>query len=79
MGYQERDYSDRHEPEYDYIFVRIFKVSNKAAYCELVDYDDEKLWIPFSVMEEEGRDLKEGEEEDISVELWFLKKNGIET
>lgn len=65
--------------KYSPLEVVIKAVTEKAALCELPEYEDEEEWIPFSQIEDNGEDLEEGFEGEIYVANWLLREKGLET
>jgi len=59
------------------IEVVVQVTTDKAVLVHLFDFDDEEIWIPFSVIEDNGEDTVKGYEGSIYVQEWFAKKNGL--
>lgn len=55
--------------------VEVKKVTEKAC---LIDTGDEEIWIPLSVIEENGEEIEEGYSGPLYIAKWFCDKEGIE-
>lgn len=65
---------------YSPLEVIVKKLTEKAALCELPEYDDDtEEWIPLSQIEDNGEDIEEGFEGKIYVSNWLLNEKGLET
>lgn len=63
--------------EFEYIDCEFVRATGKAAQVLL---DVATIWIPLSVMEDEGEEidgLREGDAVTIGVKKWFAKKEGL--
>ena len=60
--------------EYGTIHCDVEQITLKA--CRVFGDWGQELWIPLSVIED-GEAVDEGEDQDLNVETWFLKKEGL--
>lgn len=64
---------------YSELEIQVVTNTDKAVLCLLPEYEYEEVWIPFSVIEDNGEDLAKGDEEVVYVADWWMKKEGLET
>lgn len=63
--------------EYEAFDVKVIATSDKAAYLEFHDYDDEQIWIPFSQIEDNGEDLVKGYDGEVYITTWIAEQKGL--
>ena len=62
--------------DYNELEIEVVAKTEKALLCKLIEFDEEEEWIPFSQIEDNDEDFKEGWEGTIYVTEWLCKKNG---
>lgn len=59
-------------------FEAIYQTTSAEAVC--LDIDGTEMWVPKSVLEKEGyefEDSERGDHVDVSIKMWFAKKEGL--
>jgi hypothetical protein len=54
------------------------KITRETEKAVLYEYEDEKTWVPKSVIHEDSDIWKVGEEGVLKVQSWWASKNGHE-
>lgn len=64
--------------EYGEIRVRIIGCSNAACRVEVEEDDEDPHWIPWSLIENNGEDFKDGYVGPMFVKIWKLEQMGVD-